>query len=67
MKNAWETNERIARVEPQDGIGKSYQQLVTMATEAYWVREINTDSNSFPRHWHILEVSQSGLVHYAQR
>lgn len=59
--------ERIAKKEPQDGLAKSYEELVEMATQAYWVRPINADNPSFSRYWHVVDRSQDGLVHYARR
>ena len=55
------------RIEPQDGIGKSYDELVEMMTKDYWVVPINTDNQHFGQYWRVADVAQSGLVHYERK
>lgn len=59
-------NDRQARIEPQDGVGVSYDELVEMATASYWVVPINTDDTSFARWWYVSDRAESGEVHYSR-
>ena len=59
--------DRIDLIEPQDGIGLAYDDLVKMAQAAYWVIPINTDSERFAQYWRIADRGESGKVHYERR
>jgi len=66
MRDTKANIDRVARIEPQDGVGKSYDELVAMAQASYWVKPINTDNTAFAKHFQILDQAQSGLVHYGR-
>ena len=55
------------RQEMQDGLGKSYDELVKMATREYCVQPINHDNNNFASEWHVTDHAESGKVHYARK
>jgi hypothetical protein len=50
----------------RDGVGVPYRKLVKWATQDYWVKPINTDSQRFHRSWRVSDVAQSGEVHYSK-
>ena len=64
MKDTKAPTDRVAKTKLADGIGKSYDELVTMATASYWVKPINTDNPAFHKHYRILDRAQDGQVHY---
>jgi len=56
--------DRVAKIEPVDGVGLSYKVLARMASKSYWVRPINTDNAKFHQDYRILDRAQDGKVHY---
>ena len=60
------STDRVAKIEPQDGVGKSYDELVTMAQASYWVVPINTDNTAFTKYFQVLDRAQDGKVHYGR-
>ena len=60
------STDRVAPIEPQDGVGKSYDELVAMAQASYWVVPINTDDTAFTKYFQALDQAQDGKVHYGQ-
>ena len=60
------STDRIARIESQDGIGKSYNELAKMAQASYWVIPINTDNTAFTKYFQVLDRAQDGRIHYGQ-
>ena len=66
MSEMKHSTDRIARIEPQDGIGKSYDELAKMAQASYWVVPINTDNTAFTKYFQVLDREQDGKVHYGQ-
>jgi hypothetical protein len=57
----------VNRIEPQDLVGADWETIKAAAVAAYWVVPINTDHPSFGRHFKLVEIAQSGKVHYAAR
>ena len=60
------STDRVAKIEPQDGVGKSYDELAAMASKSYWVVPINTDNTAFTKYFQVLDRAQDGKVHYGR-
>jgi hypothetical protein len=57
----------VDSIEPVDMMGATYEEIVAAATAEYWVIPINENNPAFGRLYHVVDVAQSGRVHYARK